>query len=65
MFIDEFTCFNNPEVEQSVDFGYIYKDKTVSAYLMYISYVVDNKKYYYSKIRYVKAGSGSEISFFE
>lgn len=62
MFIDEFTYFNDLVVTphgQSVDFGYIYKDKTVSAYLMYISYVVDNKKYYYSKIRYVKAGASS------
>jgi hypothetical protein len=59
MFIDEFTYFNSPAIEQSVDFGYIYHDKSVSAYMMYISYVVNNQKYYYSKIQYVKAGTGS------
>ncbi len=44
----------NFKKEQRVEFGYVYEDKTVTAYLMYISYIINDEKYFYTKIKYVK-----------
>ncbi len=52
MFIDDNTGLSksNVQKEKRVEFMYVLEEKTVTSYLMYISYIVNNETYFYTEV---------------